>query len=116
MKWGLRENQLASCLFFSTFRNRCAHDERLYSFLSYANLCNNRYFCFFHINATNTNNYFAVMDAFKMLLTNKRYADYIDQLETLFKELSLQLSTISIRKTRGIMGIPNNWKRLKTLH
>ena len=56
------------------------------------------------------------MDAFKMLLTNKRYADYIDQLETLFKELSLQLSTISIRKTRGIMGIPNNWKRLKTLH
>ena len=56
------------------------------------------------------------MVAFKMLLTNKRYADYIDQLETLFKELSLQLSTISIRKIRGIMGIPNNWKRLKTLH
>ncbi|MGN1343013.1 MAG: Abi family protein [Traorella sp.] len=48
MKWGLRENQLASCLFFlSTFRNRCAHDERLYSYLSYANLCSNSYFRFF---------------------------------------------------------------------
>ena len=117
MKWGLRENQLASCLFFlSTFRNRCAHDERLYSYLSYAYLCNNNYFTFFHINTSNTNNYFSVMVAFKMLLSDKRYIDYINQIESLFKELSSQLSTISIKKIRGVMGIPNNWRRLKTLH
>lgn len=75
MKWGLRENQLASCLFFlSTIRNRCAHDERLYSYSSYANLSNN--------------NYFAVMK---------------------------NLSSISIKKIRDMMGIPNNWRRLQTL-
>lgn len=45
LKWGVREHQLASCLFFlSTIRNRCAHDERLYSYLSYIDLCNNNYF------------------------------------------------------------------------
>lgn len=116
MKWGLRENQLASCLFFlSTFRNRCAHDERLYSFLSYANLCNNNYFNYFHITSNNTNNYFAVMIAFKMLLSTKRYNQYIYQVEKQFDKLSKNISTISTRKIRNIMGIPNNWRRLKTL-
>ena len=117
MKWGLRENQLASCLFFlSTFRNRCAHDERMYSYLSYAYLCNNNYFHYFHINTNNTNNYFAVMIAFKMVLSKTRYNEYIKQIEDLFDELSKDLSTIPIRKIRKIMGIPNNWRRLKTLN
>ncbi len=115
LKWGVREHQLASCLFFlSTIRNRCAHDERLYSYLSYVNLCNNNYFYYFH-RTSNTNDYFAVMIAFKMLLSNKRYQTYHKQIDTLFNELEHQLSTISIRKIRGIMGIPNNWRRLQTL-
>lgn len=115
LKWGIRENQLASCLFFlSTIRNRCAHDERLYSYLSYVDLCNNNYFYYFH-KTSDTNNYFAVMIAFKMLLPTKRYQTYHNQIENLFNELDKQLSTISVRKIRGIMGIPNNWRRLKTL-
>lgn len=116
LKWGLRENQLASCLLFlSTFRNRCAHDERLYSYLSYANLHYNNYFNFFHVNSSNTNNYFAVMVAFKMLLSSKRYNCYFEQINSLLDELSSKLSTIPIRKIRSIMGLPNNWRRLKTL-
>lgn len=115
LKWGIREHQLASCLFFlSTIRNRCAHDERLYSYLSYVNLCSNDYFYYFH-RTSNTNNYFAVIVAFKMLLSNNRYQTYHAQLQNLFNELDHQLSTISIRKIRGIMGIPNNWRRLKKL-
>lgn len=115
LKWGIREHQLASCLFFlSTIRNRCAHDERLYSYLSYVDLCNNKYFHYFH-KSSNTNNYFAVMVAFKMLLSTQRYQTYHRQIESLFNELSNQLSTIPIKKIRGKMGIPNNWRRLKTL-
>ncbi len=115
LKWGVREHQLASCLFFlSTIRNRCAHDERLYSYLSYVDLCNNKYFHYFH-KTSNTNNYFAVMVAFKMLLPTQRYQTYHKQIESLFNELSNQLSTISTKKIRGKMGIPNNWRRLKTL-
>lgn len=115
LKWGVRENQLASCLFFlSTIRNRCAHDERLYSYLSYISLCNNNYFCYFH-KTTETNNYFAVMIAFKILLSDKRYQVYHRQIEYLFNQLDCQLLSISIRKIRGIMGFPNNWKHLKTL-
>lgn len=115
LKWGVKEHQLASCLFFlSTIRNRCAHDERLYSYLSYVDLCNNKYFHYFH-KTSNTNNYFAVMVAFKMLLSTQRYQTYHKQIESLFNELSSQLSTISIKKIRGKMGIPDNWRRLKTL-
>ena len=115
LKWGVKEHQLASCLFFlSTIRNRCAHDERLYSYLSYVDLCNNKYFHYFH-KTSNTNNYFAVMVAFKMLLSTQRYQTYHKQIESLFNELSNQLSTISTKKIRGKMGIPNNWRRLKTL-
>ena len=115
LKWGVKEHQLASCLFFlSTIRNRCAHDERLYSYLSYVDLCNNKYFHYFH-KTSNTNNYFAVMVAFKMLLPTQRYQTYHKQIESLFNELSSQLSTISIKKIRGKMGIPDNWRRLKTL-
>lgn len=115
LKWGVREHQLASCLFFlSTIRNRCAHDERLYSYLSYVDLCNNNYFYYFR-RTSNTNNYFAVMVALKMLLPNNRYQTYHEQLENLFNELDSRLFTIHIKKIRGIMGIPNNWRRLKTL-
>lgn len=92
LKWGVKEHQLASCLFFlSTIRNRCAHDERLYSYLSYVDLCNNKYFHYFH-KTSNTNNYFAVMVAFKMLLPTQRYQTYHKQIESLFNELSNQLS------------------------
>ena len=115
LKWGTREHQLASCLFFlSTIRNRCAHDERLYSYLSYASLCHNKYFNYFH-RTTDTNNYFSVMVAFKMLLSNKRYQTYHSQIDTLFNELGSQLATISVRKINGLMGLPNNWRRLKNL-
>lgn len=117
MKWGLRENQLVSCLFFlCTFRNRCAHDERLYSYLSYASLSDNMYFRYFHINSKNTNNYFAVTIAFKMLLSKNRYNEYIERIEDLFDELSKDLSTIPIKKIKKIMGIPTNWRSLKKLN
>lgn len=116
MKWGVKEHQLASGLFFlSTIRNRCAHDERLYSYLSYANLCNNRYFKYFHI-TTNTNNYFSVMVCFKMLLSNKRYITYQNQFDDLMNKLSSELKTIPFSKIRSIMGLPNNWRHLSSLN
>lgn len=115
LKWGVKEHQLSSCLFFlSTIRNRCAHDERLYSYLSYVDLCSNQYFRYFN-KTTATNNYFAVMVAFKMLLPDNRYQAYLTQIENLFTELEYHISTISLKKIRGFMGIPNNWRKLKTL-
>ncbi len=114
MKWGVRENELANCLFFlSAIRNRCAHDERLYSYLCSTNLHSNRYFRYFHVSVTN--NYFAIMVAFKMLLSNKRYVEYNEKMEQLFDELSNNLHTITIGKIRSFMGIPSNWKKLKQI-
>lgn len=115
LKWGVRENQLVSCLFFlSTIRNRCAHDERLYSYLSYVDLCANGYFNYFRRSYC-TNNYFAVMVAFKMLLSKKDYKEYQRKIVDLFNELETGLVVISSRKIRDIMGIPHNWKRLENL-
>lgn len=115
IKWGIRENQLASCLFFlSSIRNRCAHDERLYSYLSYVNLCNNKFFKYFN-NISNTKKYFAAMVAFKMILSKERYIQFQNQFEEIFNELSAELETIPIKKIREIMGLPNNWRKLKKL-
>ena len=55
------------------------------------------------------------MVAFKMLLSSKRYESYHNQIDRLLSDLESQLTTISVRKIRGIMGLPNNWRRLKNL-
>lgn len=114
LKWGLRDNELANCLAVLTnIRNRCAHDERLYSYLSSASLFNNKYLRYFRCKTTN--NYFATMIAFKMILSKRDYEKYQDKLEILLDDLAKSLKSISINKIRGIMGLPNNWKRLKNL-
>lgn len=114
-KWGIRENQLSSCLFYlSAVRNRCAHDERLYSYLSKANLYANNYFKYFKI-AKETNNLFAAMVALKMTLSNKRYISFQNEVEKLLNDLSSKLTTIPIKKIREYMGFPNNWKNLGKL-
>lgn len=61
------------------------------------------------------NTYFAVMVALKMLLDKKEYDIYQEQVETLFSELQISLSTISIKKIQDIMGIPGNMKKIKSL-
>ena len=49
MKYGIRPQELSACLtFLSSIRNRCAHDELLYNYLSYSSLNNNNYFKYFH--------------------------------------------------------------------
>lgn len=111
---GVRENELGNCLaFLTTIRNHCAHDERLYSYLSTTNLSNNKYFKYFRTTATN--NYFAVMVTFKLLLSDIEYKEYHLKIEKLLNELSLQLKSIPLKKIRGIMGLPNNWRRLQNL-
>lgn len=115
LKWGVRENELESSLFFlSSIRNRCAHDERLFSYLSYVSLPKNNYFKYFRI-ISNTNNYFAVMVIFKKLLSKDRYISYQERLDKLQHELAVQLNTISIKKIRNMMGMPGNWNKLKNL-
>ena len=116
VKWGLRENQLASVLcFLSSIRNRCAHDERLYSYASYAFLRMNQYYRYFGIGKKSTNNYFSVLIAFKLLLSQKEYLMFQGQVDNLFSELAQELNVISVAKIRKEMGFPNNWKKLGSL-
>ena len=113
-KWGVRENELGNCLaFLTTIRNHCAHDERLYSYLSTTNLSNNNYFKYFRTAATN--NYFAVMVTFKLLLSDIEYKEYHQKIEVIINELSSQLKSIPLKKIRGIMGLPANWRKLQNL-
>lgn len=113
-KWGVRENELGNCLaFLTTIRNHCAHDERLYSYLSTTNLSNNKYFKYFRTAATN--NYFAVMVTFKLLLSDIEYKEYHKKIEVIINELSSQLKSIPLKKIRGIMGLPANWRKLQNL-
>jgi abortive infection bacteriophage resistance protein len=114
IKWGLREDYMSSCLILiSSIRNRCAHDELLYSYQSYAFIKQNNYLKYFQ--KTDTNNYFSNIVAFKMLLSQREYALFQTSLEELLNKLSKELSTINISKIRNLMGFPSNWTRLKTL-
>lgn len=115
IKYGVKHNELESYLFFlSTIRNRCAHDERLFSYLSYAGLPQNNYQKYFKITQPKSN-YFALITIFKLLLPKNRYCNYQDQLELLLKELNNQLKVIQPKVIRNMMGIPTNWTRLKDL-
>ena len=116
IKWGLKEDQLSSCLLFlSSIRNRCAHDELLYSYLSYSYLCNNNFFKYFKIH-NKTNNYFAVMVALKLVISDDQFKRYSNEIDSLFCELSRKVNTISMGKVKRKMGIPNNWIKLISLN
>ncbi len=115
IKYGVRENELESYLFFlSTMRNRCAHDERLFSYLSYVGIPKNTYLNYFQIKKVKSN-YFALMTIFKILLPRNRYCNYHDQLDALLKELNSRLKVIPSKVIRNMMGIPVSWRRLKGL-
>lgn len=115
IKYGVKHNDLESYLFFlSTIRNRCAHDERLFSYLSYVGIPQNTYLSYFKIHKPKSN-YFALMTVFKLLLPRNRYCNYHDQLDILLKELNSQLKVIPSKVIRNMMGMPKNWTRLKGL-
>ena len=118
-KYGIRPDELSSSLnFLSSIRNRCAHDELLYNYLSHVTVLDNNYFRYFryqHIN-NKRNNYFSLMITFKRLLPKQDFANYYMELNELFDDLDHQIHTISTNKIRNIMGFPNNWRRLITLN
>ena len=114
LKWGVRENELESCLYFlSSIRTRCAHDERLYSFCSHVELRPNKYFSYFR--SQSRKNYFAVLIAFKMLLTKKQFDEYAERLDNLFAELSSHLKSVHVNRIYRMMGIAKNWRKVSTL-
>ena len=55
------------------------------------------------------------MIAFKLLLSDTEYREYHTKLETILNELSSQLKSIPLKKIRGIMGLPANWRKLRNL-
>lgn len=115
IKYGVMQDDLESYLFFlSAIRNRCAHDERLFSYLSYVGVPKNTYLRYFRIYKVKSN-YFALMTIFKILLPRNRYYNYHDQLDILLKGLNSQLKVIPPKTIRNMMGIPENWRRLKGL-
>lgn len=115
VKYGVMQEDLKSYLFFlSAIRNRCAHDERLFSYLSYVGIPNNTYLKYFRIRKVKSN-YFALITIFKILLPRNRYSNYHDQLDILLKELNSQLKVIPPKVIRNMMGMPEKWRRLKGL-
>ena len=119
IKYGVKENSLESYLFFlSSIRNRCAHDERLFSYLSYVEIPKNNYFNYYNYYNVHkpAKNYFALITVFKVLLPKYRYNEYHDSLESLLNKLSNQLKVISINDILKMMGMPKNWRKIKELN
>lgn len=114
-KYGLRADDIDNCIYFlSSIRNRCAHDEVLFSFKSNVHLKNNnKYLKYFKLKKSN--DYYAAMIALKTLLLDKDYNLFQKNVELLLDELSGRIHSISKNKVTSEMGMPSNWKKLKKL-
>ncbi len=113
-KWGIKDVQLENILhFLSSVRNRCAHDERLYCYHSHIRLKNNNFLKYFRSNVDN--GYFAVLIAFKMIMSQEEFAAFLDKVGKLLDELATRITTITIKRIRDSMDMPSNWKKLNSL-
>lgn len=56
-----------------------------------------------------------VLSSCLFFLSPNKYLEYFNSFEILFTDLISKLSTVSPSKIKNIMGLPNNWRRLKGL-
>lgn len=113
-------NELVSILWLLTkFRNVCAHNERLYDYVTLSNSLTEmeihsklRVSKKSGVYSNGRDNLYAVLIAFKLLLPKDAFVSCCSHLETIFNEF--RLPTNVVKKTDIIQktGIPPNWKAI----
>lgn len=97
----------------NTYRNVCAHDERLYNYrANKKGIPNNKFHNYFRIknNEKGNNDVFALLLSLCSILTKENKYRLVYELIPIFDELESNLTSINIDVILDIMGFPHNWK------
>ena len=114
----LSDNELENILFYISYiRNFCAHGNRLYCFRSKRPLTDTTLHQKYSIPKSNNNEYlygkrdlFAAVIGLRLVLPEKEYRRFIEELDIAIKKLISRLNTISEQDILSSMGFPNDWK------
>lgn len=121
---GVDEGALAKLLaFLSDYRNLCAHGERLFSYrCSRKDIPDLPLHRKLQIQKRGTTymqgkrDYFAVVIALRYLLPADAFLAYKRKLSVLIQKAVQENSQISEAALLGLMGFPENWKKVSTYH
>lgn len=97
------------------YRNACAHGERLYNYRTQSSFSDLP----FHLKHKgqynkSKNDLFNVCIAFKYLLSNEEFKNFIDNLDLIFKSYFERFDDYYRSKILKSMGFPSNWKTVLT--
>ncbi|MEE8824737.1 Abi-like protein [Lentilactobacillus sunkii] len=98
------------------FRNKCAHDERLYTFKVKSRLKLSLFNKFFISNPifSNTDNnktdLFTMISMMALLLTPEHFEQMISSIKLTFSDLERALVNVKLEAILNLMGFPNNWE------
>ena len=102
-------------------RNKCAHDERFFDirFSQRLHTKSIKNFSVLTLPRDKSGSYtrgicdaYAIAIIFKLLLNKQDFKEFYSSIETVFKKLSKQLTTISIVEVNEIMGYTQNWRNI----
>lgn len=103
----------------NSFRNICAHDERLYdSKIPKISIPLNEFHDYFNIDSESKNgkrDVFALLLALCTLLSKEDEFRMVEEICFEFDNLDKKINSIPISKIYGIMGFPDNWKDIQNL-
>ena len=115
--WGVSHTFLKSALdVMRMFRNACAHNEVIYDYKTMgfnlrAKEISDLYEMFNIKNGTN--NLFAVILILKKLLLKENFKEFLDQYNSIIKDLSKMKNKKSLNKIFTILSVPANINRLR---
>lgn len=119
--WNIAETDLAIyMIMLATYRNICAHDDRLYNSNSGKySITDNQYHSFLGILRVNgryicgKNDLFSAILILKILLPQNEFTNCFNKLNGRIESLKNKLGSISIDDVLNKMGFPTNWKDIK---
>ncbi len=106
----------------SSFRNLCAHDDRIYCSKIVNNIPDTEYHELLNIEKNENGNYnhgkhdfFSLLIVFKILLPSDDFSNLFNKVRGRLWSLKSKINSDSYNKVLYLMGIPSNWEELKKL-
>lgn len=121
----LQPDELAKFMHMLTLaRNKCAHDERFFD-IRFKERIHTRSISNFSVLGivrapdgsftSGTNDAYAILIMFALLLSKSELKDFVTSIKTLFKNLNKKLHVISIIDVMNVMGFGLSWENLTQL-
>lgn len=108
----LPPEQLESIMKFTNeFRNICAHDERLYNYVSTKTKLKNT-FLHYHHNLKFKGNLFDVIMILKFFVPKRNYIEMISDIDNELKKLQKKVNSLKYNEILNIMGFISDWKNV----